>query len=99
MIITHEPDLITNLESDLWILEDHKITFYNNSFDLYINGSGGFVGSYFVKTLSPNFMLPELTVPVTTVPKPLLLKWVFNIKDNGRYFKRIFEQWKKRNSI
>ena len=31
-------------------------SFYNNSFDLYINGSGGFVGSYFVKTLSPNFI-------------------------------------------
>ena len=35
MVITHEPELITNLESELWILENNKITFYNNSFDDY----------------------------------------------------------------
>lgn len=35
MVITHEPELITNLESDLWILQDKKITFYNNTFEDY----------------------------------------------------------------
>jgi ATP-binding cassette, subfamily F, member 1 len=35
MVITHEPELITNLESDLWILENNKIVFYNNTFDEY----------------------------------------------------------------
>jgi ATP-binding cassette, subfamily F, member 1 len=35
MVITHEPEMITNLESELWILENNKITFYNNSFDCY----------------------------------------------------------------
>ena len=35
MLITHESELITNLESQLWILENNKITFYNNSFDEY----------------------------------------------------------------
>ena len=35
MVITHEPELITNLESELWILENNNITFYNNSFDEY----------------------------------------------------------------
>ncbi len=35
MVITHEPEMITNLESELWILENNGITFYNNSFDDY----------------------------------------------------------------
>ena len=35
MVITHEPEMITNLESELWILENNKITFYNNSFEKY----------------------------------------------------------------
>ena len=35
MVITHEPEMITNLESELWILENNKIIFYNNSFDEY----------------------------------------------------------------
>jgi len=35
MVITHEADLITNLDSQLWILKDNKIEFYNNTFDEY----------------------------------------------------------------
>ena len=35
MVITHEPEMITNLESELWILENNKITFYNNTFEDY----------------------------------------------------------------
>ena len=35
MVITHEPEMITNLESELWILENNKITFYNNTFEKY----------------------------------------------------------------
>lgn len=35
MLITHEAEIITNLESQLWILKDKKIEFYNNSFDDY----------------------------------------------------------------
>ena len=35
MVITHEPEMITNLESELWILENNKITFYNNTFEEY----------------------------------------------------------------
>jgi ATP-binding cassette subfamily F protein 1 len=37
MVITHEPEMITNLESELWILENNKITFYNNTFEEYCN--------------------------------------------------------------
>ena len=35
MLITHESEMITNLDSQLWILENNKITFYNNSFEDY----------------------------------------------------------------
>ena len=35
MLITHESEIITNLDSQLWILKDKKIEFYNNSFDEY----------------------------------------------------------------
>jgi len=35
MIITHDSHLITSLESELWILRDNKIEFYNNTFDSY----------------------------------------------------------------
>jgi len=35
MVITHEPELITNLESQLWILRNNKIEFYNNTFEDY----------------------------------------------------------------
>ena len=35
MLITHESEIITNLESQLWILKDKRIEFYNNSFDNY----------------------------------------------------------------
>uniref|UniRef100_A0A6C0J3C1 ABC transporter domain-containing protein n=1 Tax=viral metagenome TaxID=1070528 RepID=A0A6C0J3C1_9ZZZZ len=35
MLITHESEIITNLESELWILENNGITYYNNSFEDY----------------------------------------------------------------
>ena len=35
MVITHEAEMITNLESQLWILKDNRIEFYNNSFEEY----------------------------------------------------------------
>tara|TARA_B100001093_G_C26829667_1_gene1015572 strand:- start:1111 stop:2727 length:1617 start_codon:yes stop_codon:yes gene_type:complete len=35
MLITHESEIITNLDSQLWIIKDKKIEFYNNSFDSY----------------------------------------------------------------
>ena len=35
MVITHEPEMITNLESQLWILRNNKIEFYNNTFEEY----------------------------------------------------------------
>ena len=35
MLITHESEMITNLESELWILENNGITYYNNTFDNY----------------------------------------------------------------
>ena len=35
MVITHEPEMITNLESQLWILRNGKIEFYNNTFEDY----------------------------------------------------------------
>ena len=35
MIITHEAEMITNLESQLWILKNNKIVFYNNTFEEY----------------------------------------------------------------
>lgn len=37
MVITHESELITNLDSQLWIVKDKKIEFYNNSFEEYCN--------------------------------------------------------------
>jgi len=37
MVITHEPELITNLESQLWILRNKGIEFYNNTFEDYCN--------------------------------------------------------------
>ena len=37
MVITHESELITNLESQLWIVKDKKIEFYNNTFEDYSN--------------------------------------------------------------
>ena len=35
MVITHEPELITRLNSQLWVLRDKKIEFYRNTFDNY----------------------------------------------------------------
>jgi ATP-binding cassette subfamily F protein 1 len=35
MVITHEAEMITNLESQLWILKNNKIEFYNNTFEEY----------------------------------------------------------------
>jgi len=35
MLITHESEMITNLDSELWILENNGITYYNNSFEDY----------------------------------------------------------------
>ena len=35
MVITHESELITNLDSQLWIVKDKKIEFYNNTFEEY----------------------------------------------------------------
>ena len=35
MIITHDSHLITSLDSELWILKNNKIEFYNNTFDSY----------------------------------------------------------------
>ena len=37
VVITHEPELITNLESELWILRNGKIEAYNNTFEEYCN--------------------------------------------------------------
>ena len=37
MVITHDSELIENIDSTLWILEDNKITFYDNTFDDYHN--------------------------------------------------------------
>jgi ATP-binding cassette, subfamily F, member 1 len=37
MLITHESEMITNLDSELWILENNGITYYNNSFEDYCN--------------------------------------------------------------
>ncbi len=35
MVITHEAEMITNLESQLWILKNNRIEFYNNTFEEY----------------------------------------------------------------
>ena len=35
MVITHEEELITKLDSQLWILENKKINFYRDTFDDY----------------------------------------------------------------
>ena len=35
MVITHEEELITQLDSQLWVLENKKINFYRNSFEDY----------------------------------------------------------------
>ena len=35
MVITHEEELITQLDSQLWVLKNNKINFYRNSFDDY----------------------------------------------------------------
>jgi len=37
MIITHESELITKLNSQLWILENNNITYYNNTYEEYCN--------------------------------------------------------------
>jgi ATPase subunit of ABC transporter with duplicated ATPase domains len=35
MVITHEEELITQLDSQLWILDNKKIKFYRNTFEDY----------------------------------------------------------------
>ncbi len=35
MVITHEEELITKIDSQLWILENKKINFYRDTFDDY----------------------------------------------------------------
>jgi ATP-binding cassette subfamily F protein 1 len=35
MVITHEEELITQLDSQLWVLENKKINFYRNTFEDY----------------------------------------------------------------
>ena len=37
MVITHDSELITRLDSKLWILRDRKIDFYKNDFDDYVD--------------------------------------------------------------
>lgn len=37
VIVTHDSELITKLDTQLWLLKDNKISFYKNSFEDYCN--------------------------------------------------------------
>ena len=74
-------------------------SFYQNKFELYINGNGGFIGEYLNNTFLGNLINLQTTVSyyflIILILVLFLISINFNLKKTSEFFKKILSFYKK----